>query len=306
MRPWTALLLVATVATGTAAIQLWREMQAGRQQIEELQARVVRLEAASANAAEAVEMPSVRPAVSASVTAPSSAPPGSNPGLRLLGIEEAVAANRARRETPEGRAASLRTRRMLVEQLHLDISEALGLTPEEKDRLLDLLARQEERAPSILELPRQEYNAMMEGEKRTREVELQELLGSKYPAWQDYQETLSVWSDRRNLRAVLDAAGTPLTDAQGKALIAAWSIEQRAHNQSMREAQQAGMSPTGVRALHGGRKERMLEAAAPHLDPSQLESYRGMLERADRQTEALLGRSEAAPAPASAASARDE
>lgn len=189
-------------------------------------------------------------------------------------------------ESPEGRAQRMQTRRMLIERTNPDIGEAVGLSPEETERLTDLLARQQARMPSTSGSSPQEFSARMEEERRTSEMELRELLGSKYPAFRDYQETRTVWLDRSNLRAVLDAAGAPLTEAQGRALVAAWSVEQRDINQRRRDVLRTGTSaPELLLTNTSERRERMLNAAAPHLSPLQLESYRGMLDRAARQEE---------------------
>jgi hypothetical protein len=88
---------------------------------------------------------------------------------------------------------------------------------------------------------------------------------------------------------VLDAAGTPLTEAQGKSLIAALSTEHRHLSQLQRDAMAQGtFSTADMMNRHAPeRRQRMLDAAAPHLSPQQLEGYRGMLERAAAQEESM-------------------
>lgn len=291
MKALNAVLSVVLVITATVAFQFWREMQADRQRIEELRARVGQLDAASARIMVPAVMPPVDPAAQSAIApaAGSSLPPPSGSPVSaaaVLAFEELAAATRERMESPEGRAQRMQTRRMLIERTNPDIGEAVGLSPEETERLTDLLARQQARMPSTSGSSPQEFSARMEEERRTSEMELRELLGSKYPAFRDYQETRTVWLDRSNLRAVLDAAGAPLTEAQGRALVAAWSVEQRDINQRRRDVLRTGTSaPELLLTNTSERRERMLNAAAPHLSPLQLESYRGMLDRAARQEE---------------------
>ena len=211
--------------------------------------------------------------------------------------------------SPEAVARGLQLSRTLVEAGHPDISEALALSPDETDRLLDLLAthrestravfNSEDNGPSAVE----ERTVALRERQRVQEAELQAMLGSKYAQWQDYKETLPVWRQRQELRTVLEAAGAPLNDTQARSLIGALVVEQRSINQQSREVASPGKSTAEIFAQHTTeRDERLLQAATPHLSPQQLKSYRNMLEGAASQERAFLRqtqpmRSEAAATP---------
>src|SRR5690606_19044802 len=126
--------------------------------------------------------------------------------------------------------------------------EAIGLAPAEVDKLLELLAVHQDRSSAVFDRARQSSNdpaaqphvaAALEENRRIAAAELQQLLGSKYAQWQDYQQTRPAWIQRGDLQAVLNAAGTPLTDAQSRSLIATLSAEER----SFRETQNAAPQP---------------------------------------------------------------
>jgi len=159
----------------------------------------------------------------------------------------------------------------------------LGLTTAEKDKLLDLLAMQRMRGSTTLapeHISAQESEARQQREYDTKVAELQALLGSKYPKWQDYQETVTVRMEERNLRVALDAAGIPLAQTQEHALIDALVAEQRSINQTARTSR-------GVTTLRTPEiRQRLLSAAIPYLSTQQLDEYQALLERIGAQLEA--------------------
>lgn len=292
MKILSVILAVALVAVSGRAIHLSREAEAGRQRIASLDAL---LQARQAELAALTNTPVARPATGLQLPEPATAQPvtressteAAPPAIRLPDI----ATLQAQMSSPEALALRRETTRLLMRTSNPDVDEALGLAPEELDKLLELLATQQDRSSALFAAVTQasdpaaaqrELAAEREEQRRTSEAELQALLGSRYPQWQDYQQTRPAWQQRRNLRAVLDAAGTPMTDSQGRALIAALSAEQLSINQTRLTSAQPFSQNTPER------HQRLMNAAAPHLSAQQLESYRQMLDRAAVQEATIM------------------
>lgn len=318
MRVVSALLGILLVVVGGAAIHFWREAEAGRRQVAELQAQLQerQLQAVTPALASVVQ-PATPAAAAAGDMAPATPPaPASS---AALAVEAAALTNRMEviragidTSSPEAVARRRQTTRLLLAGSNPDIDEALGLSPEEGQKLLDMLAAHQEGMSEAFGFGKdnatvspQDRAARVRERQQANEAELQAMLGSKYAQWQDYSQTRVAWQQRRDLRAVLNAAGAPLTDAQDRSLIAALSTEHRSINQERNEAaaqSRSGADVLFVRYTPEGR-QRLLDAAAPHLSPQQLEGYRGMLERAAAQ-EQLTAASMRAAAEAAAAAQR--
>ena len=290
MRIVSAVLAMALVVASGLAIHFSREAEAGRQriaqldsQLEQRQAELTRLAGAAAALPASLALPSSQAVIPAAAAGPPPPPPAGASGL--------LDAIQAQMSSPEGQARRRETSRLLMSTSNPDVGEALGLAPDEVEKLLDLLATQQERTSVVFQQARQSGDpvtaqqrvaAALEEHRRTADAELQELLGSKYPQWEDYQQTRPVWQQRRDLRNVLDAAGMPLTDTQSRSLIAALAAEQR----NISQTRGAITQPFDRNSAE--QHQRLLGAAAPHLSAQQLESYRQMLERAAVRDEAML------------------
>lgn len=310
MRIVSAVLAIALVVASGLAIHFSREAAAGRQRIAQLDSQLARQQAELAALAgnrtalpASLELPSSQAAIPPAATAPPTqvAPPVS---ARIRDLTDMI---QAQMSTPEGLARRRESSRLLMSTSNPDVGEALGLAPEEVDKLLDLLATQQERTSGVFLEARQsgdqaaaqqQVAAALEEHRRSADAELQELLGAKYAQWQDYQQTRPVWQQRRDLRAVLDAAGTPLTETQGRSLIAALAAEQRNISQTR------GAITQPFAANSAEQHQRLLGAAAPHLSAQQLESYRQMLERVAARDEAMYATFREASAAAEAAAQR--
>lgn len=289
MKILSAVLGAALLAVCGMAFQLSRQVEAGRQQIAALKSQNQELQAVARleTVPDAQSAEPIGPPVQVTQTATGSAPATAASLIMVPTIE----AMRAQMASPEGMARRKETNRMLMRSSNPGVEVALELGPEERDRLLELLAAQQDRSSAIFdrsslavesEAQRAKLSAELEEHRRTSETELQALLGTKYPQWQDYQQTRGAWSQGRDLRAVLEAAGTPFTTAQERALINALAEEQRSFNQTPEAARQPFTTNTPER------QQRRLDAAAPHLSPQQLQSYREMLERATAQQVRLV------------------
>lgn len=219
---------------------------------------------------------------------------------------------RANQSSPEVVARRKQTTRLLMASSNPDVGEALGLSPEEEQKFLDLLAAHQEGMSDLFgigadnaPLTAQDRAATLRERQQANEAELRAMLGSRYSQWQDYTQARTAWQHRRDLRAVFDSAGTPMTPAQDKALIAALSAEQGRITQETRDAAAQGRTGADVllQRYSPENRQRMLDAAAAHLTAQQLEGYRGMLERTAAQQQALVAPIRAASEAAARAAA---
>lgn len=318
MKLLSLLLGIMLVVAGGTVIHFSREMAAGRQQVAQLKAQ---LEERDARIAAMTSASLSSPGVPAAIPAPQAARPvaesspsaPSTPAALATATQEFLARTQALSSSPEAVARSRLTMRTLLEQSNPDIGEALGLTPEEERKLLDLLASHQERTSAVFRnapvgASAEERGAVLQAKQQENDAELQAMLGSRYSQWKDYNESRQAWQQRRDLRAVLEASGMPMTDGQSKALISALSAEHRGINLQLREAaSQSKPLSERMRRYTPERRQQLLAAAAPHLGPQQLEGFRGMLERAAEQEQSMLSMLQATEAraapPAAGASA---
>jgi hypothetical protein len=294
MKIFSLVLGIALVVVGGLAIHQSRLVDAADQRIADLEARLNERPSQMLTAtfpvpsspAPASSVPQAEPAATRE-SRPASQPEAAAEIVRR--IEELT---RLQRSSPEGIARRLETGRMLVRSTNPDVIEAVGLSTEEADRLFDLLAAQQDKSAELFsdlrnaqdpEAARSQLAARLEEIRQSNEAELKELLGGKYTQWKDYEQNRAAWRQRRDLNAVLKAAGSPLTPEQDRALIGALTAEY----QNIRNTRQASAAPFQQYAPEV--QQRLVQAASAHLSPQQLESYRQMLERAAKQEEAAMG-----------------
>src|SRR5690606_7302628 len=138
MKVVPAILGFALVATGGLAIHLWREVDAGRHriaglemQLHERQAEQAALSATS-SPRPAASPPSVQTddlAARVDLPAQAAAP------MPLITLPD-IATLQAQMSSPEAMARRAQITRTLMNTAHPDIDEALGLSPQEEDKLL--------------------------------------------------------------------------------------------------------------------------------------------------------------------------
>ena len=146
-----------------------------------------------------------------------------------------------------------------------DVGKALGLSPDEVGRLYDLLTA------------------------KANEDELASLLGSKYEKWQKYTTELLPRRQVSDLAAVLIAAGAPLSDAQRDSLLPAVVAAERSNSQERAAKFGEGSRSFVISRFSPEANQKILDAAAAHLTPQQLESYRQLLERGSSMQNRLQG-----------------
>lgn len=290
----SAFLGIALVIAGGAAIHFRREAGKAREQIAHLEARISQdAGVATQPVTQATQAPTFSDTIAlpADTPAPASAPAQPGPGV----ASPDLSALRAQVSSPETAARAQALVRTMFESNYPDLREVVGLSADEAEKLLALLAANNARlsdavsSPGNASISPQEGTRRMAEHREASEAAVQAMLGSKYSRWQEYEEARPAYQQRRDLRAVLDAAGTPMTDVQDKSLIAALSAEQRNFDQQTRDAISQGKPFDPMARDNPERHQRLLDAAAPHLSPQQLESYRAMLDRA-AQRQAIFSR----------------
>jgi hypothetical protein len=302
------ILTTALILLGGAAIHFWRHLDASRQQTADLQAQLEAMKAArqAAEASFAAQLKAAmnRPAAAAAAAiATPAAPPPANPAQVVARAEGLATALREQMASPEAQARTRATRRALMVQQYPDIGKELNLSEQEVSKFFDLLAQQETNlAADVLgggptdPASLQARMAKRQADQLANEAELKTTLGSKYPQWQEYKETLPTRRQVTDLRAVLSASGSSLSDAQARPLITALAAEQKRIEQEARESAMSGNRPAlpMLQQYSPENTKRVVDAAAPYLNPQQLESFRQMREREANSRRAMQSQLEAA------------
>lgn len=265
----TAILLVALLALGVGTVQLWRQRVADHEQIANLQASLEKAVAEARVAAPSSIMEGQITGVEASTV-----PTGEASALVIPEVTSEARAiaptARVRLASPENLERARVLDRARAPSQYPGVGQALGLSPEEEDRLYDLLARQQATALQHVAdyassgESRSQYAARI---ARENEAEVASLLGSKYAQWKEYKDELPSRRQVIDLEAVLRASSTPLSDAQARALIPVLALARKS------SLQRGGpqYSPENRQAL--------VDAASGYLTPEQLDAYSQMLDR---------------------------
>jgi hypothetical protein len=252
MKKLVVALLIIWLGAGAAATYLWRQLDALRGENIALQSRMTTLKARRPIAA-ATSPQAARPDIPA---------PPADPAPTF-----AVANATSSQDYEDFRRSMARA---TLPQLYPDLDKALGLTSEELDKFEALLTRQ--------------ITSPTFGRSPDDQKEVATLLGDRYPQWQAYQESLPGRRQVSQLRGQLAASGSTLSDVQAQSLMAALNAELKRAEQDRRGPPlPAPLSPqeTRARALQraADNNSRSVLAAAPILNPQQLDSYRQMLDQ---------------------------
>jgi hypothetical protein len=261
-------LVVATLTCGSASAYLWHELRDERAQTQRLEARVVELEKAAQAGPVAVEQLSsgtVEPAPAPEPTAESKPTPSRNASVAMIApatsatfalagpnarngrmdpemrrrMQESFEQQRAMLKDPEYRELMRSQQKIGMKRMYGDMEVMLGLTKEEADRVVDVLAEQQLRAmeqrPVMMPMegsqPDQaairEQQRVFEENRRKNEAELAAVLGPKYSEWQEYQQSMWSRSQVMRLRETLSGTDEPLRQDQIKPLVQAMAREQQ-------------------------------------------------------------------------------
>lgn len=285
-------IVVATLATAAGIVAVYQTLQlrSEREQNRELLARVATLESARPlqQTMALPAAPAITPEDPAAPAGQAVAPPAARkPAERAA--NPLMAGMQQMMNSPEGQEFTRSMTRAMLPQMYPDLAKELNLTPAEAEKLFDLLAKHQNdlgmESMGLLGGGPQDPAAMqdmmrkVDEKQRANEAELAAALGSKYPQWQEYQSTQAARQEVNQLREALSSTDTPLTAAQSKSLITAFTTEQKRIDQEQRVAASstARNSPNMMddelqRATDHQR--RFVDVAANHLTATQLEEYK--------------------------------
>jgi hypothetical protein len=221
---------------------------------------------------------------------------------------------------PAGSTVTRQTWRASLGDQFPDLRMSLGLTPEQAEQFLDLLARQQadlwNDAVDIVigeaEDPatRLEWQRKLVQQLRANQAELIAAFGDKYTKWLEYQAALSVRQQIDHLRARLGSGDIALQSNQVEPLVAALMAEQsrleddlRAWDMSTAAADSVDLLDEHTRRRAEGRR-RLLSVASSWLNAPQQEEYGRVLdliatrEAALKRVVGLLGTAPVQPRPA--------
>jgi hypothetical protein len=300
-----ALALFASVLS----VMLWRDLRSERELSAGLQSRLVEAEAR-------IFQPASLPvaATRAPVAAPTSSrpEPASSPATRAMPVAEPPFNNvgisqRDMLKDPEYRRLRLALTRLSLPENYPGLAEELGLSPEQVDRLFDLLAEHQlERNASAILVPgpngqidqaqREEQQRQQQELRAKQDATLTAMLGdARMGKWRDYQQNQGGRQQVTQLGRTMEAMGMPLTSAQKRSLtevMAAEQARQQQEQQAMREMRaslqgpasradpqtQARLQEENLRRQAESNR-RLVDAMAPHLNAKQLELYRTQVDQ---------------------------
>lgn len=306
MKNLAAVLAVAVLATGGVAVKLWRDLQAEHGRAAELATRVAAAE--SKRSAQAAAPSPIEAAIAAAASAQplnAEAPPAQVSAPPVPQSAPAAAGSPMKQmldamNTPEMRAMM----RSSVAQMYPDIEQVLGLTAQEKTRLLDLLAEEGMESAGLMFDGPQDPAARREMQRKVVEADaahdakVSALLGNRYPKWEEYQGTTAARQEVDSLQRTLRNSGSPLSETQATQLVSAFAAEKTRSARELRQWSRSSaainspdlMQETVQRTVES--QNRLVGVAAPILGPEQLDRYKRQVERETtmlRATMSMMG-----------------
>lgn len=312
----TAIAALALIL-GVGCVLLFRQLDAERGRAETLAAQVTQLQREldtpqpgppeqqeSASTSQSPGSASAAaPASSTSSSAPvQSKPAGTKPPDHLVQWRQLMA-------DPAYRDAMRVQQRTQLEPQRADIASALGLSPDETDRFLELLAEHSIRdsefrtKDDLAGLDQNSEDVRRKNRQRHDQLrsERKAFLGEeRFRRWTEYVDSAGARAQIRELRTQLATSTSPLRDDQATPLIAALAAEQRRHSAERQQhhggAQWTEETPASERIAYMERRaelieeslERSREAGAMYLDSEQQRRFDEMLERQREQARAEL------------------
>lgn len=282
-------LAIVLVSGGLFTVHIWRQLDAKRSQVDDLQTRLDKVESGPRSSAHEASSLGSDQAEHATASAPLSSPnmPSSSASMSVAGANTpAQIAERTEAiiGSPENQAKARALYRAQLPVKYPDVAESLGLSKDEAEKLFDLLAKQYD------ELRRDVRVASTEGETSLQVIgrksaegqnELALLLGDKYAQWKQYLSEQPTRQQLRDLAAVLNSSGIPqLTDSQNRSVVYALMEAQKRFEQESMKSVPPAEARTRVRNVYSPeRNVKLLEAASSYLTAQQLDAYKEMLER---------------------------
>lgn len=239
MRKSTVVLCGVSIVSIAASIWLWREWQQAHLQNASLQQRVAALhcpDQPTATAGAAQEM-TAAPAARApryDKSSQGNAPSTAFPPRFPADFQQRLFKN------PEFHKAYRVQQRLEIEQAYRDLPGALGLSPEQANKLFDLMSEQSVRSMEV------RWQKQVDGKSRAstyeklrdqNEAELSEFLGpSNMIRLNEYQSSMASRSEVDSVRNELARGAEPLRQDQVDPMIALVSTEMQRMNLELRDA----------------------------------------------------------------------
>lgn len=338
-------LFAACVGLSLLSLHLVKQMRAGDAKVAELQAQVAKLESerqnnlAPALALESSMQPEpvmappapankelmgtvvARPRV-AVVQELASVNPSREERMRL--IREARERQRQLMQDPDYREAMRVQQRSMMGRTYPGLTQELGLTTEQTEQFLDLLADQQlrnsEQAEMVWDTDNVDAATLKERQQKMQqrwlemqqknEAEMATLLGpDKVQAWKEYQSTLPARHQAAQLSATLASRGVALTEEANRAVVKAYAEAQKAEmqeyaNMARAKGEWAPRLAASVQSVTAGgpapeiydrqleqtkkRNQKVLEAVSPFLSYEQREALQKEQENDLKMQEAQI------------------
>jgi hypothetical protein len=191
--------------------------------------------------------------------------------------------------------------RKKVVEAYPDLATELQLEPEDADRFLDLLARQQMEISELIASRAREnrdgdYSDSLMRDIRTMEraddAEQAAMLSGKFPEWLQLQETQLQQSPVDQLTGMLLRQGIGLPESTLDPLVVALAAEQkRIEQQKPGDSEASGNSrrqELQQELRYTSNSRQLLKVASRYLDQRQLDAYAQLLEQRRRTAEHLL------------------
>ena len=273
MQRSTAILLLVTAVLAATTIWSWRAFVAERARADALQAQVDTEEIPAAAAAPDLSVGMQNPIYEAGASIDAEAEPASkNP--------EIFADKRRHLQNAAYRDARRRVRSLQLGRGYIDLTRVLGISQKTADRLLALLVEKE-----LEYLDRPQFNPRNEKELQARQLENQQLRQERnaeiaavigagnLPTWEQYEASLPVRHEVRQLAASVFAPVEPLREDQSEALIRVIHSERQRVMEQLTEFTQSLTWSGGMEGQsHLYRNERHAELAKAANDRIRAES----------------------------------
>jgi hypothetical protein len=289
MRILVSVCAVLAVASGTLSALLWRNLNSERQVSPELRGQ---LDAARAELA-------ARPVVQITVPAPApsieSAPPApekATPERTTAAIAEVARRQKTLMADSEYRKARMEQARINLRQRYAALAQQLGISPQQMDKVIDILAESELRtsdqaAELVANGMPTDQDAIVEMQRLAEQYQQQlktdvvALIGEDaYNQLQEFEQTQPSRTRVNNLTTLLARAGHPMTPSQTQSLTRLIVAEQKrmdAESQAFANVGVANPKPPAERQAETNRN--ILQAASAFLDSQQLELMRGRFQQ---------------------------
>jgi hypothetical protein len=301
----TPALAATTVIAGIMSVYFWQQLRAERERTGILQQRVTQLELAQARPVQAAAPPLAMQQAGKPAEDPAAVAAGAGPEAAPRSRAAARESIRALLQDPEFRDGMAAPLRAALAQAYPDLAKELNLTPEQANKLLDVISKyQLSSLGNVIgggaadAAGRQNLQAAVQENERKRDAAISAMLGdAKFQQWKEYESSLGARQQVTRLRQTVDTSGQPLSQQQERQLITALAAEQRRQTEQARllaspGGASAARDPMAMMEENARRNEentrRNIEVASVYLNPQQLEAYRNQQSSGQRMANALL------------------